>query len=191
MSPTPQELNVRLQAVEKVAGESLLEIQHRQGAQAEAIQGLRQDMHRLVELNERQLVLQQQQAESSKALDRAFSGLKELRSDTNELVRGMDQAWARWREKHENENADTTRFATSARGGLRVLGLLGVVLWGVLGGVALDWRADLLDRQAEEKRIRADADAAMAVRIDAVSGQLQEIRIKNELESNPPRSATP
>jgi hypothetical protein len=171
-------MNVRLQAVEKATGEHLLEIQHRQRSQGEAIAELRSDMHRLVELNERQLILQQQQAESSKALDRAFTALKDLRSDTNDMIRQMASDWTKWRDAHEAENRNTSSFATQARGGLRVLGVLGVVLWGLLGGIAWDWRDTLKSDQDSMKSDFAEFKRATNLRFEAQSSAIQENRLR-------------
>lgn len=175
--PTPEELHNRLSAVERTAGDSLQEIRHNQSSQSALIQQLQQDMHKLVSLSETQILLQERQQEYSKAVERSFAAIKENRSEILRIIESNDARWSTWRDNHERENVDTAKFATSARGGLKVLGVLGVTLWALLGWLALDWRNDLqqaIDRE-ESARTKFDTDADL--RLDANTSAIQENRI--------------
>lgn len=181
-SPSPAEVNLRLQGLEKTMGESLLSLQQSSIRQNDSITQLQAEMHKLVELNERQIVLQQQSQESSRAIERAFSTIQSTRTDLALALDKMDGRWAEWRTRHELENADTARFASSARGGLRVLGLLGVVLWGVLGTIAWDWRGRLEEKATEDRAASKERDSMQDVRLQALTEQIQEIRLSRERE---------
>jgi hypothetical protein len=181
--PTPEELHARLSAVERTAGDSLVEIRHNQTSQSQLIQQLQQDMHKLVSLSETQILLQERQQEYSKAVERSFAAIKENRTEILRIIESNDQRWAAWRDNHERENLDTASFATSARGGLRVLAVLGVTLWALLGWLALDWRNDLQLAIGREEQAREKFDNAADLRLDANSSAIQENRIHlNEIK---------
>lgn len=190
MIPSAEEFNVRLMAVEKTHGEILLGLQHSMSNNSQAITNLQQDMHRLVNLSEQQILLAERAAETSKAIDRAFGTIKDVRSDIVSLVKVTEENWQKWREKHEADNQETADWALGARGAVKALGIVGLVLWGLLGTIAWDWR-DMLqqDLQALRRDVeRYEADSG--VRMGAISDQVQELRIargvtRRRQEDNP------
>lgn len=184
-------LNVRLAAVEATHGEILLGLQHSVSNQSTAITLLQADMHKLVQLNEQQILLAERAAQSSQAIERAHVAIKESRVDLVKAIETMDTNWTRWRDAHEAANAVTAEWASSAKGGIKVLASLGVVLWALLGWLALDWRGDLKNADSVELEARQKADAAAEIRLQAVSDQVQEIRIKRDLEVQTARSPAP
>lgn len=140
------------------------------GATREAVRGLEQSMTKLVELNERQIVMQNQAAEQGRALERAFNTMREDRARV--------EAWI---QRHEEENRRTADSVTWFRGWVIGLGLVGGV---VLGMVAYVFNASVTDTRAA--RIAEDASLSRRIdanttKLEAVAQQVQEIRLSNKL----------
>lgn len=172
-----KDLNARLASVEKTVGEDLRELKYGLQGQKSALEGMQNDMHRLVKISEVQVELQQKAREQSSAIDRAFNEMQKNREELLAAVREATNAFTGWKDKHELENRATADTVRSHQTGARLV-WAGITL---LAGLAAAW-VHVQFLRADESRVAGDARQRQALEAHIVQQAGDNRRFETRLE---------